>query len=85
MKYTVVWKATAEEELARIWSEAIDKATVTFAANKIERDLEHNPRSEGESRTGANRIHFQLPLAIQFRIAEAHPLVYVLRVWRVRQ
>jgi plasmid stabilization system protein ParE len=85
MKCTVVWKPTAEEELARIWSDAVDKAAITTAANQIERDLETNPRSVGESRAGSNRIHFQPPLAIQFRVAKAHSLVYVLEVWLTRR
>lgn len=85
MKCTVVWKPTAEEELARIWSEGNDKAAVTAAANQIESDLQTDPKSVGESRSGLNRIQFEIPLVILFRIAKAHPLVYVLEVWRIRK
>ena len=36
MKYTVIWKPTAEAELARLWLNATDRAAVTAGVKKIE-------------------------------------------------
>lgn len=52
MKYTVLWKPAAEEELTRIWLAAVDRAEATAAANRMERLLQRNPDTLGESRSG---------------------------------
>ena len=39
MRYTLVWVSTADDELARIWTDAADKRAVTEATNEIERRL----------------------------------------------
>jgi hypothetical protein len=43
MKYTVGWKPSAEQELARLWLSAPVRAAVTAAANRIDALLGSNP------------------------------------------
>jgi hypothetical protein len=85
MKYTVVWKPEAEEELARLWTGAGDRGAVAAAADQIDTSLQWDPESQGESRSGANRIMIVPPLAIHFRVSADDRLVYVLEVWRSRR
>ncbi len=56
MKYTVIWKPSAEARLAQIWTEAHDRNAVALAANALDRLLQFDAESEGESRTGNIRI-----------------------------
>src|SRR5262249_32991483 len=51
-----------EQALSDLWVNAPDRQAVTDAANQIDRDLERNPLSTGESRDGDTRIHIVPPL-----------------------
>jgi len=84
MKYTVLWKPTAEADLARIWTAATDRNAVAAAADRIDALLARDPHSRGESRGGSIRIMVELPLAVHFRVQDADRMVYVLKVWRPR-
>jgi plasmid stabilization system protein ParE len=81
MKYTVIWKPSAEARLAQIWTEAHDRNAVALAANALDRLLQFDAESEGESRTGNIRITWVQPLAIHFRVEQEDGMVYVLKVW----
>jgi plasmid stabilization system protein ParE len=84
MTFTVVWVMYAQNELARIWNNAPDRAAVAAAANRIDSLLRRNPIALGESRGGTTRVFFEPPLAITFRISEPDRMVYVLDVWRTQ-
>jgi plasmid stabilization system protein ParE len=71
MTFFVIWVRAAQDELARIWNNAPDRAAVTAAANRIDSLLRHNPSSVGESRGGTARILFVARLAITFRVSES--------------
>jgi hypothetical protein len=81
VKYTVVWAAKAQEELAEIWLNVTDRAAVARAADSLDYELSQNPAAVGESRPSGRRIAYCLPLGIQFRISEDDRLVRVLAVW----
>jgi plasmid stabilization system protein ParE len=81
MKYTVVWKPSAEAKLAQIWTEAHNRNAVAQAADAIDRSLQFNAESQGESRTGNIRITWVQPLAIHFQVEKEDCMVYVLKVW----
>lgn len=81
MNYTVVWKPAAEEELARLWTEAADRNAVSAAADQIDRLLHSRPKEEGESRSGAMRVMFIDPLGVFFHVSEPDRVVSVVRVW----
>jgi plasmid stabilization system protein ParE len=85
MTYTVLWRPTAERQLADIWLNAADRAAVTASANWIDQQLRHDPANEGESRDGKTRIFFVPPLVIFFEVDEAGRTVYVRLVARSRR
>jgi plasmid stabilization system protein ParE len=80
MSYTVVRKPTAEDELARIWTDAVDRGAVAEAANEIDRLLRGHPHGQGESRADSVRVMFIHPLGVFFDIREEDRLVCVLAV-----
>lgn len=77
MNYTVIWLPRALAELADAWSGAIDRNAVSAASERIDRLLESDPLAVGESRSGANRIVFEPPLAAIFRVDRAARMVFV--------
>jgi hypothetical protein len=83
MNYTVAWKSSAEQELARLWLNAPNRAAVTAAANRVDVLLGTDPHGQGESRWGATRVLFEGPLAVLFEIDEQDRFVDVLKVWRI--
>jgi len=42
-RFTVVWKPTAQDDLARLWLSAVDRAAVTDASEDIDRVLAWDP------------------------------------------
>jgi mRNA-degrading endonuclease RelE of RelBE toxin-antitoxin system len=81
MKYTVIWKPSAQNELAKLWMEAKNRNRVRSAADKIDALLKIDPSSRGESRGGFSRILFVPPLAVHFTVSEPDRTVTVLAVW----
>ena len=86
MKFTVIWKPSAERELAQIWdsADANDRRDITIASNAIDHQLAESAERAGESRGGNDRIHFEPPLGIRFRVSVADRMVVVLNVWRTQ-
>ena len=82
MKFTVLWKPSAEQELAQIWETANDRRDITMASNAIDHQLAESAERAGESRGDNDRIHFERPLGIRFRVSAADRMVLVLNVWR---
>lgn len=83
MKYTVAYKPSAEQELARLWTVAANRSAVTAAANRIDVLLGTDPHSKGESRPDSSRIMFEWPLGVRFEVFEEDRYVDVLQVWWV--
>jgi hypothetical protein len=83
MRWTVLWKADAESDLAEFWVNATDKAAITAAANRIDVQLRRDPLNTGESRADDDRIHVEGPLGILFTVDSMDCKVYVERVWRI--
>jgi hypothetical protein len=82
MKFTVVWLAGAEQELANLWNNAADRSQITAAADKIDAALARDPASFGESRGGNTRIALVAPLAVLFDVDELNRRVVVWDLWR---
>lgn len=84
---TVVWEASAYDELAEIWLRATpeDRQGVTIAAAELDRRLRFNASFQGESRPHGRRVVYAPPLGVTFRVSEDDQMVYVLRVWYVRR
>jgi hypothetical protein len=68
MKYTVIWKPSAEQRLAQLWITGPDRAAITAAANAIDRTIANNPDTQGEARAGVTRILIEEPLAVYFKV-----------------
>ncbi|HET6575498.1 MAG TPA: hypothetical protein VFG68_17985 [Fimbriiglobus sp.] len=82
MNFTVIWLPLAQNELAQVWLDATDRNAVTAASNRIDQRLAADPVSEGESRSADERITFDPPLRVVFRVAAATRDVFVLSVGR---
>jgi plasmid stabilization system protein ParE len=80
MKYTVIWRPSAEADLASIWTEAQDRHTASWASNQIDLLLRSAPTTSGESRSGDTRILVVPPLAVHFEVVVDGRKVYVLTV-----
>jgi plasmid stabilization system protein ParE len=82
MRYTVLWRPSAEQHLADIWTSAADRAAVARAADSIDARLAQNPLAQGESRVGNTRILFVDPLGVYFEVVVDDLRVWVFDVWR---
>jgi hypothetical protein len=70
MKYTVLWRPLAEEQLAELWMNARDREEVAQAADRIDAKLKSDPMADSESRTGNRRIMFVEPLVAFYDVRE---------------
>jgi len=52
-RYTVVWHALAEDELANIWLQTSDRNAVLQASNNIDQQLANNPETKGSQVSGS--------------------------------
>ena len=77
MKWTVIYRPYAADELAAIWLDAMDRMAVTDAANLIAEQLSRDPLTAGESREGNIRVLCEEPLAIFFDVNEQDRTVTV--------
>ena len=82
MRFIVRWLANALQKLAQVWLAAPDRNAITQATNRIDARLERDPHGESESRGGRDRVLFEAPLGVLFRIDETKRFVYVMSVWR---
>jgi plasmid stabilization system protein ParE len=80
MKYTVVWKQKAEDQLVDIWMASNDRENVSAATLEVDRVLKSDPELQGESRDGFRRVTFIPPLVVAFRIDENDRTVTILSV-----
>jgi hypothetical protein len=83
--HRVVWKRIALDQLAAIWVKATDQNAVTVASHAVDQALATDPANQGESRPHHQRVMFQSPLGVRFRINEKTRTVRVLACWQIRQ
>ncbi len=83
MKYTVVWKPSAERHLAELWLDENIRPDVARIADELDRLLRRNPEEVGESRSDRQRIVLSPPLAAIFEVKPDDLIVNVLAVWRI--
>lgn len=78
---TVVWTEAALDTLADMYAELhlFEQRALAQTVERINRDLEDDPSSHGESREGGVRVWFTGPLVVTFRL-EAGSVVRVGRV-----
>jgi hypothetical protein len=80
VNFDVVWKEEADEDLAAAWMKAADPEAVTVAANRVEQILRRDPLGHGESRGGDDRLLFEGPLGVAYRVDAQARRVLVLSV-----
>jgi hypothetical protein len=84
MNYTVVWKTSAENQLASLWvSYPGERATLTRAADRIDALLCVDPGTRGRPDRGTTRVLWVPPLVAAFRISDPDRLVRVLKLWYI--
>jgi hypothetical protein len=81
-RFTVVYLASALDELAEIWIESADKNEVAIAANTIDRLLAINPNTRGFPFRESERQLAVPPLRVVFTIYDDDRLVRISRVAR---
>jgi hypothetical protein len=63
MSYDVDWDAV-EDDLASAWMNAPDRGAVSAAIHRIDKRLERDPKTCGESRGGTDRLVFDYPVGV---------------------
>jgi hypothetical protein len=82
MSYTVDWSEAALDELAAVWTAAVDQAAVTASSHNLDQNLARDPYAVGFARNApVNRTATDWPLGIDYEIVEDDKKVRVLRVW----
>jgi mRNA-degrading endonuclease RelE of RelBE toxin-antitoxin system len=80
MNYAVIWTKKAADQLAQAWLDATDRTAVQRASNLIDTLLATDPRAHGESRRGNDRLFYEPPLAVYYRVDDSDRKVFVLSV-----
>jgi hypothetical protein len=84
MKWTVIWRRPAQDDLATLWIDGPDSASIASAADRIDDLLSVSPLTVGESRGESTRILIEQPLAVLYDFAPDDRLVSVWGVFRFR-
>lgn len=87
MSFRVHWSEEAVSDLGKVWLTADPqrRAAISIAAHQIDRALQINPESEGESRPEGCRVYFEAPLGILFTVNARLRAVTVTQAWLVRK
>ena len=79
MRYTVIWRRTAENQLATIWLQASDPQSVQQASDRIDQLLRVSSLARGNDRPGLNELTVW-PIRVLFKVSPDDRTVIVLRV-----
>jgi hypothetical protein len=82
IRYTVVWVASALDELADIWMAANDRSAVSAASDEIDRELAEDAHSKGIEVHEGLRSLLAPPLQVHFVARIDDRVVEVLQVQR---
>ena len=80
MKWTVIYRPDAADDLVDIWVDAPDRQAIADAANHIDTLLGIDPLSAGESREVNSRVVCDGPLTVFFDVNVDDRMVIV---WHV--
>jgi hypothetical protein len=81
----VVWRQTAEDELAAIWLASSSRNSVTAAAHAIDQALAVDADTVGRVMFDTVREYIHPPLGVEFEVIVADARVWVLKVWDTAQ
>ncbi len=80
MRFTVVWTASTQDDLAALWLSAAQRDVVQRAADDIDRRLRTDAHLLGQP-FFEDRVLVVPPLAVAFSVSMADCLVTVWQVW----
>jgi hypothetical protein len=80
MSYRLKVRARAKRSLAAIWLSAADPGAVTRANDRLERRLQNDPLTIGESRVGRIRVAVFKPLVAFYSVDQAAHRVVLLDI-----
>ena len=80
MNYAVIWLPLAIDQLAEAWRTSVNRNAVTAASHNIDMALGTDPYGFGESREGNERIGFEPPLNVLYRVVKEDRHVYVISI-----
>lgn len=77
MNFSVAWTRAARDQLAEVWLNHPNQASVTAAAHRVDVLLSRDPDNQGEERPNNCRIMFESPLMVRYRIDRTRNRVVV--------
>lgn len=80
MSLRVIWVPRAEDQLAAAWTAAADRQAMSNAADEAERRIVADPHGAGESRGADERILFEPPLVVRWRVAPSVGVIFIVSV-----
>jgi hypothetical protein len=80
MKYTVVYTALEDLQLAPIWLDSPDRQEVADASQQIDRRLSRDADQIGHPDTNGWRVLIEPPLVVSFRVSPDDRMATVLSV-----
>lgn len=84
MRHTVVWLQDALDDLTWLWLLADDRAAVTAATARIDRELASDPTHVGQDVAEGLRRHASPPLMVFYDVRPQDCIVEEVRVRRIR-
>jgi hypothetical protein len=80
--YSVQWSRTALDATAEFWlrGSSPERTAVSRAVETVDRLLRHYPGERGESRDAGERVMFEPPLVVTFKVDDTNRVVRVVGV-----
>jgi hypothetical protein len=80
MRYTVDWEDPALDDLADLWTRAVNRQAVRDAANRVDGLLAYDPEIKGVDFYG-DRLLVEPPLHVVYRVIPVDRRAVVIHVW----
>jgi hypothetical protein len=80
MRYVVDWEDPALDEVADLWTRAVNRQAVSDAVNRVDGLLTYDPETRGVDFYG-DRLLVEPPLHVVFRVIADNRRVVVIHVW----
>lgn len=82
--FSVRWVPSALRDLAEFWadSDSTMRQRITESVREIDRTLERDAETAGESRDSGFRILLVAPLGVEYVIRDSERTAFVIRVWQ---
>ncbi len=81
MTFTVLWTPSAEQHLADVWLNAVDRDAITAASVWVDHLLARDPEARGHWLFDTVRALAVPPLGVEFEVDVQNLTVWVLSAW----